>query len=215
MISSLLSKAQRIFESSLTPADKAVFLADLIESREREFALKEELALKDRDLAYKEELALKDREAKDLLKTQIQELQLKLQGLQAQTDFLKGTLEARHIMENFEIFTTLKSPKKPRAERWADSLKETPRLHAKLMEIENMDWPAKAGEIYSTLSQRIHSQSIESGLEEFILRVSTKLPAYIVGLIHVLSMEFYGDKVNVVTADIISKTKRKTGKKKS
>jgi molybdopterin converting factor small subunit len=113
------------------------------------------LAEKDKRLAEKDErLAEKDAVYKKSI---------------ADLDFSRKSLDARFVMERFEL---LMKGKGSRLEKWKDYLAKHPEIHSKFKDCANdVIWPHKAQEIYSDLSTDIHYSS-RVGNGNYIVKIT-------------------------------------------
>jgi hypothetical protein len=172
-------------------AEESSIVASVLRSNmtigEKESTLKEFLQSKDRELQSKER--------------ELQALEEKTKGIQAQRDFLKGTLDARHIFENYELGFPRPNPKTKmptRAERWKKHLALNTNIRKKLEECDKeISWQNKAVEIYEDLCRNIHHQTIDTGEGKYIVMIEKSLPKTSSCFIKVLANELYGDNVVV------------------
>ena len=113
------SNIASVLRSKMTTGEKESILTEFLQSKEREVQSKE------REVQSKErEVQLKEREVQSQVLL-IEVLKDRTQRIEAERDFLKGTLDARHIFETYELRFPKPNPKaaKPtRAERWKKHL---------------------------------------------------------------------------------------------
>jgi len=171
------SKVASILRSSMTIEEKESILTEFLQSKERE--------VEDKVLLF------------DALKE-------KNQRVEAERDFVKGTLDARHIFEVYELRFSIPNPKAPRstrAEKWKNHLKVNPNILKKLEACIDSDekilWQDKAVEIYGDLCRNIHQRTIDIGNGNYILMIEKSLPKISSCFVKVLATELYGESVQV------------------
>jgi hypothetical protein len=186
--------------STATPSKVASVLQSNMTNEEKESILKAIIAGEGKD----RELQGKEREVQDKISL-YEALNEKLQRIEAERDYLKGTLDARHIFEAYE----LRFPKRggTRAERWTKHLKLNPLILKNLDECNQSDqkicWQDKAAEIYDELSRKIHQQTIDIGNGKYILMIEKSLSQISSCFVKVLAKELYGENV-VVKEEVYS-----------
>ncbi len=140
-------------------------------------------------------LQARDREvkAKDSL---LEELREKIQKAEAERALLKGTLDARHILETYE--GRFRKAKLSRAENWGRHLELTPTLVEELKKCDkNIEWHDKVAEIYESSSRDIRRQTLDLGGERYILMIQKSLPKLSVCFIQAIAKELYSENVTV------------------
>ena len=174
--------------STMTPEEKELIMLELFacQSNEREVQANE-----------------RELQAKDSL---LEALKEKMQWIEAERDFLKGTLDARHIFETYEMrFPNSKASKLTRAEKWKKHLDSNTNILKKLEECNQSDkkilWQDKAVEIYGELCRDIHQRTIDIGNGKYILMIEKTLPKTSSCFVRVLAKELYGDYVTVQERD--------------
>jgi len=184
------SKVALVLRSNMTTEEKESILKDILEVQAKE----RELQAKDREVQAKE------REVQDKVSL-YEALKEKTQRIEAERDFLKGTLDARHIIETYELrFPTPnpKAPKPTRAERWKKHLDLNTTILDKLQECDKkIRWQHKAAEIYDDLCRSIHQRTIDIGNGKYIVMIEKSLPKTSSCFVRVLAKELYGDNVVV------------------
>ena len=133
-----------------------------------------------------------------LLRDALEKEKIEVHRIQAAYDFIKKTLDARHIIETYE--TKFKKGG-TRQERWTRHLMTNPSIEKKLLECENLNWASKVDEIYHTLSSDIHKQTINIGDGSYLVRITKGLPENISCFVKVLAHELYGSFVKVEEVD--------------
>jgi hypothetical protein len=167
-------------------------------------------ALKSKDEALKskdEALQSKERDMELVVQSKdgfLKVLEDNINRIEAERDFLKGTLDARHIFETYEAKFKKPDPKGPkltRAGRWDLHLALNPNILKKLEECNQDDkkivWPDKAVEIYDQLCRNIHQRTIEIGNGKYIVMIEKSLPKTSSCFVKVLAKELYGENVSV------------------
>jgi hypothetical protein len=136
------------------------------------------------------------KEAKDSLHSLLDVLKEKLKQIQADYDFLKGTLDARHIIETYEA--KFKKPKLTRTEYWKRHLDLNPTIMQELKRCDgNIAWHDKIAEIYDTLSRDIHNQTVDLGNGRYLLIIKKSLPKLSMCFVQAIAKELYGENVTV------------------
>ena len=168
-------------------------------TKEKESILKDifEVQSKDREVQSKDK-ALQFQDG--FLKV----LEENIKRIEAERDFLKGTLDARHIFETYEARfkkPDTKGPKLTRAGRWDQHLALNPNIREKFEECNQDDkkilWPDKAVEIYDQLCRNIHQRTIDIGNGKYIVMIEKSLPKTSSCFVKVLAKELYGENVSV------------------
>jgi hypothetical protein len=184
-------------ESSIIPkasSNVASVLRSKMTIGQKESILKEFILSKEREVQSKE------REVQSHVSL-VEALKEKTQRIEAERDFLKGTLDARHIFENYELQFPKPNPKaaKPtRAERWKKHLDLNTSLREKLEECDKkILWHDKAAEIYDELCRNIHQRTIDIGNGKYTVMIEKSLLKTSSCFVKALANELYGDSVVV------------------
>ncbi len=113
-------------------------------------------------------------------------------------DFLKRTLDARHIIENYDVqFRTGGT----REEKWARHFKGNPNLYKKLCEHAELNWVSRIADIYLTLLADIHKQTLDVDDGTFIKNLTKRLKAGAAWFVKVKTKELYSDAVTIKLVD--------------
>lgn len=177
------SKVALVLQSNATPEVKQLLLEELFES---------ELKAKESELKSKEDKELLLASNDSLL----QELKEKLQGIESDREFLKGTLNARNILEKYE--KPFKRENLTRAQYWKRHLDCNPALKARLQECDkDIPWHEKAVDIYKHLSEIVHTDTSRLGGGRFLVMIRKNLPEIDVFFIQAITEQIYGKYVRV------------------
>ena len=182
------SNIASVLRSKMTTGEKESILTEFLQSKEREVQSKER------------EVQLKEREVQSQVLL-IEVLKDRTQRIEAERDFLKGTLDARHIFETYELRFPKPNPKaaKPtRAERWKKHLDLNTNIREKMEKCDRkILWQDKAAEIYDELCRNIHQRTIDIGNGKYVVIIEKSLPKTSSCFVKVLANELYGDSVAV------------------
>eukprot|EP00842_Homolaphlyctis_polyrhiza_P000765 jgi/Hompol1/168/HPOL_003018-RA len=177
------SKVALVLQSNATIEEKESLLEDFLQAKERE------VQAKDREMQAKE----REVQAKDSL---LEELKEKLRGIESERDFLKGTLNARSILERYE--KRFKDKNFSRTQNWKMHLDRNPALMARLQECDkNISWHDKVVDIYKHLSEIVHQDTSRLGGGRFLVMIRKNLPEIDVCFIQAIAEQIYGEHVRV------------------
>ena len=190
------SKVALVLQSNATLEEKVTMLEDLLESEMK--AKDREVQAKDQAVQAKDQtVQAKDREvqAKDSL---LQQLKEKLQGIESERDFLKGTLDARNILEKYE--KRFEGKNLGREKNWKMHLDRNQALKSRLQECgKDIVWHKKVADIYKHLSKIVHTDTSRVGGGRFLVMIRKNLPEIDVCFIRAITEEIYGEHVRVNT----------------
>ena len=188
------SKVALVFQLNATIEEKESLLEDFLQAKDREMQTKESLLkkilqCKDREMQAKE----REVQAKDSL---LEILEEKLRGIESERDFLKGTLDARSILEQYE--NRFKEENLSRAQNWKMHLDNNPALKARLQECcKNIAWHDRVVEIYKLLSENVPQNTYRVGGSRFLVMIRKNVPDVDLCFIQVIAEQIYGDHVRV------------------
>ena len=123
----------------------------------------------------------------------------------ASYDFLKRTLDARHIMERYEMRikkTDAIGKRLERSQYWKIYLDNNPAVKNKLMECGELNWASKAGQFYNDLSTTIHFPPIDIGNDEYLIRMK-KGDNELACFVKILASELYGSNVKIQEVETV------------
>ena len=175
----IIQEKERRFHSIIEAKDS------IIEEKESRIQEKES-RIQEKESTRKNEL-----KSKEMV---IESKKLEVSRLQASYDFVKKTLDARHIIETYEA--GLKKTGS-RREKWEKHLKSNPTIDRELRKSEDTDWAPKVERIYANLSFDIHQQTIDAGNDKYLLRITKGLSKSTSWFINVIAKEVYGPYVRI------------------
>ena len=209
----LIVRIVEMAEESSIPKAVASVLHSKMTTGEKESILKEFIQSKEREVQSKErEVQSKEREVQSQVSL-LEALKERMQRIEAERDFLKGTLDARHVFENYESKFPQPDPSAPRptrAQRWKKHLELNPNIQKKLEECDkNIPWHNKATEIYNELCRNIHQRTIDIGNGKYLVQIENSLSKNSSCFVKVLAKELYGDNI-VVQEDTVDEAAPKS-----
>ena len=191
------SRIQSIIEAKESRIQSIIEAKDgIIQEKERRFhsiieAKDSIIEEKESRIQEKESTRKNELKSKEMV---IESKKLEVSRLQASYDFVKKTLDARHIIETYEA--GLKKTGS-RREKWEKHLKSNPTIDRELRKSEDTDWAPKVERIYANLSFDIHQQTIDAGNDKYLLRITKGLSKSTSWFINVIAKEVYGPYVRI------------------
>jgi hypothetical protein len=177
------TKISVVLHSTATIEEKQLLLEDFLQSEKEKVQ-----AEKEKVQSEKQKVQMQD--------SLIRKLEQEIQAIKSERDFLKGTLDARNILEKYEKL--FKEKHLTRAQNWKKHLDRTPALNMRLQECgRDIIWHEKVVDIYKHLSERVHTDTSRLGGGRFLVMIRKNLPEIDVCFIQAVSEQMYGDHVTV------------------
>lgn len=125
-----------------------------------------------------------------------------LMVLQASYDNVMKNLEARFILETFEMI--LRKPGQTRKQNWLIYLNNNPEFHEKLCVFDaKRDWALEAHRIYASLSKFIHDKPLNFQDGTFMIRLEAGFCPAWAHFLRVVAYQRYGEGLLISVKDIV------------